>query len=42
MMRGVAREAGRAMLESMSPSPAAMVLVAAAAYLAMKGLKSDR
>jgi hypothetical protein len=42
MAAGIQREAAKALLDSMSISPAAIVLVAAAAYLAFIGLREKR
>lgn len=41
MVRGVAREAARALLDSMSISAGAIVLVIPAVFLAVKGLKRE-
>ena len=41
MTRGIQREAAKALLESMSISPAAIVLVIAAVYLAVIGLRKS-
>ena len=42
MTRGIQREAAKALLDSMSMSPALVVLVGAAAFLAYLGLKEKR